>query len=128
MCWEAPMRSEPRLRSVRLPRGIPVPTADGTLRCQSPVGQHLVMDPAAKLVRGCTVAVLFGSKFVLVGRIVRRPEPSRHLVIECRDVHGNKGVTRIWGLKDKDVQIWRVTAVHTPVPFSDAPEEKAGAE
>ena len=32
------------------------------------------------------------------------------------------------GLKDKDVQIWRVTAVHTPVPFSDAPEEESGAE
>jgi hypothetical protein len=54
------MRSEPQPLSIRVPRGIPVPTADGTFRCQSPVGQHLIMDPAAKLVRGCTVAVLFG--------------------------------------------------------------------
>jgi len=116
--------------SVRVPAAIRVPTPDGTYRCQSPAGQHLIMDSAAKLERGCTVAVLFGGKFVLVGRIVRRPVPSRHLVIECRDICGNKEITRVWGLKDKDVQIWRVTAVHTPAPFTfaDASEEEGGAE
>jgi hypothetical protein len=88
------------------------------------------MDPAAKLNRGCTVAVLFGGQFVLVGRIVRRPVPLRHLVIECRDVHGNKCIERRWGLKDQDVQIWRVTAVHTRAPFTfaDASEEEGEAE
>jgi hypothetical protein len=55
---------------------------------------------------------------VLVGRIVRRPVPSRHLSIECCDIYGSKFITRMWGLKDKDVQIWRITSVHTPVPFA----------
>jgi hypothetical protein len=46
--------------------------------------------------------------------------PSRHLAIECCDTYGSKFVTRKWGLKNKDLQIWRVTAVHTPIPFSTA--------
>jgi len=95
------MRSEPQSLSVRVPRGIRVPTSDRSYRCQSPAGEHLIMDPAAKLVRGCTVAVLFGCKFVLVGRLARRPVQSRHLVIECRDVCGNKCITRVWGLKEQ---------------------------
>jgi hypothetical protein len=88
------------------------------------------MDKSAKLVRGCTVAVFLGGKFATVGRIGRRPVPSRHLVIECRDVNGDKRIERMWGLKDKDVQIWRVTGVWTPVPFADAdaPEEETEAE
>jgi len=92
----------------------------------------LLVDSAAKLVRGCVVAIFHGGKFVLVGRIVRRPVPSRHLVIECRDVFGNKCYERMWGLKDKEVQIWRATGVYryTPVPFADtdALEEEAEAE
>jgi len=120
------MRSEPQMLSVRLPRGMHVPTADGTFRRQSPTGEHLSVDRSAKLVQGCAVAILHAGKFVLVGRIVRRPVPSHHLVIEYRDVLGNKCIDRIWGLKDKDVQIWRVTGVHTPVP--DAPDKEAEAE
>jgi hypothetical protein len=75
------------------------------------------------------VAVFLGGKFATVGRIVRRPVPSWHLVIEYWDC-GNKRITRMWGLKDKNIQIWRVTAVWAPVPFADAdaPEEEAGAE
>ena len=124
------MRSEPQLLSVWLPPGIRVPTADGTFRLQSPTGERLIMDRAAKLIQGCMVAVFLGGKFATVGRIVRRPVPWRHLVIECRDVFGNKCIERMWGLKDKDVQIWRVTSVHIPVPFADAgaPEEEAGAD
>jgi hypothetical protein len=106
--------------------------ADGTFRRQSPAGEHLIMDRSAKLAQGCMVAVFLGGSLGLVGRIARRPVPSRHLVIECRDVFGKKCITRMWGLKDKDVQIWRVTGVYvwTPVPFADAdaPEEEAGAE
>jgi hypothetical protein len=51
-------------------------------------------------------------------------------VIECRDVFGKKCIERMWGLKDKDIQIWRVTAVHTPAPFTfaDASEEEGGTE
>ena len=33
---------------------------------------------------------------------------------------GQHCTTRMWGVKDKDVQIWRVTGVFTPVPFADA--------
>ena len=43
-----------------------------------------------------------------------RPLAHRHLVIGYRDAHGNEGVTRIWGLKDKDTQIWRVVGLVTP--------------
>jgi hypothetical protein len=76
------------------------------------------------------VAVFLGGKFATVGRIVRRPVPSRHLVIGCRDVFGNKCIERMWGLKDKDVQVWRVTSIYIPVPLADAdaPEEEGGAE
>jgi hypothetical protein len=112
--------------ATRVPRGVRVPTAYGTYRVQSLAGEHLIMDRAAKLVQGCTVTVFLGGKIALVGRIVRRPVPSRHLVIECWDVHGNKRIERMWGLKDKDVQIWRVTGVQAPVP--DADEEEAEAE
>jgi hypothetical protein len=59
------------------------------------------------------VAVFLGGKFATVGRIVRRPVPSRHLLIECRDVNGEKCISRMWGLKDKEVQIWRVMVVHS---------------
>jgi hypothetical protein len=129
-CWEAQMRSETQLYSIRVPRGMHVPTADGScFRVQSPAGEYLIV-VAAKLVRGCAVAMFHDGKFVLVGRIVRRPVPSRHLVIECRDVFGNKCTERRWGLKDKDVQIWRVTGVFTPAPFADADlsEEEDAAE
>jgi hypothetical protein len=121
------MRSESQPLSVRVPRGMYVPTADGSFRVQSPAGESLIMDPAAKLVRGCMVAVFQVGKFVLVGRIVRRPVPSRHLVLECRDVNGDKQCMRIWGLKDKEVQIWRVVGIHTPIvrlAVADTPEEE----
>jgi hypothetical protein len=93
-------------------------------------GERLIVDRSAKLVRGCMVAVFLGGKFATVGRIVKRPVPSRHLVIECRDVFGNKINERMWGLKDEHVQILRVTGIWTPVPFADAdaPEEEAEAE
>src|SRR5262245_13622285 len=118
---------EPRLLSVRLPPGIrEVPTANGTFRLQSPAGERLIMDCAAKLVQGCTVAAMRGGNFATVGRIVRRPVPSRHLVIECRDANGDKRIERMWGLKDEHVQIWRVTGIWTPVP--DAPEEDTQTE
>jgi hypothetical protein len=81
------------------------------------VGEHLIVDETAKLEKGCTVAVLQDGNFVLVGRILRKPVASRHLIIGYEDVHGNKGTTRIWGLKEKDVDIWRVVGVHTTVPF-----------
>ena len=29
-------------------------------------------------------------------------------------------ITRIYGLSDKDTQVWRVVGVFTPVPFADA--------
>ena len=51
---------------------------------------------------------------MLVGKLLRRPVAHRHLVIGYRDAHGNEGVTRIWGLKDKDTQIWRVVGLVTP--------------
>ena len=90
----------------------------------------MIMDRSAKLVQGCMVAVFLGGKFATVGRIVRRPVPWRHLVIECRDVFGNKCIERMWGLKDRNVQILRVTAIWIPVPFADAdaPEEEAGTD
>jgi hypothetical protein len=129
------MRSEPepQFLSVPLLPGIrEVLNADGTFSLQSPAaeGERLIMDCAAKLVQGCTIAVFLGGKFATVGRIVRRPVPSRHLVIECRDVFSNKYIERMWGLKDKDVQILRVTGVFTPVMFSDADasEEEGEAE
>jgi hypothetical protein len=42
------------------------------------------------------------------------------LVIRCRNVKGDEYVTRIYGLRDADTQVWRVTGVFTPVPFADA--------
>ena len=45
---------------------------------------------------------------------------SRHLAIERCDTYGSKFRHSDVGLKDKDIQIWRVTAVHTPIPFSTA--------
>jgi len=50
---------------------------------------------------------------MLVERILRKPVPFRHLVIECQDDQGNKCITRTWGLSDNDVQICRVTGVRT---------------
>jgi hypothetical protein len=108
------MCSEPQTFSVRLPHGFRVPMPDGTLIA----GERLIMDSSAKLKLGSVVAVFLGDKFATVGRIVRRPVPSRHLVIECQDVFGKKCNSRMWGLRDKDVRIWGVTGIWTPVPFS----------
>jgi hypothetical protein len=88
--------------------------------CQTPQGEYLMLNRKAKLEKGCTVAVFLAGHFMLVGRIDRRPVPHRRLVICWRDVHGNEGVTRIHGLRDKDTEVWRVTGVLTPVPFADA--------
>jgi hypothetical protein len=41
---------------------------------------------------------------------------------------GTKCISRMWGLKDDDVWIWRVTGVHEPAPFAFDPEEEAEAE
>src|SRR5262245_47711427 len=89
------------------------------LQVQTPKGEYLIMDPTAKLEKGCTVAVFLAGDFLLVGRIDRRPVPHRRLVIRCCDVHGTEGVTRIHGLRDEGSQIWRVVGVLTPVPFAD---------
>jgi len=75
------------------------------------------MDHTAKLERGCTVAVFLCGAFMMVGRIARRPVAHRRLVIAYRNVEGNEGVTRIYGLRDEDTQVSRVIGVFTPVPF-----------
>lgn len=111
--------SEPQMISVRVLPGSRLPMPDGGYLTK---GECLVMDCAAKLVQGSMVAVFLGGKFATVGRIVRRPVPSLHLVIEYRDVNGDKHIERTWGLKDKDVQIWRVIGVHTPAPAFGCPE------
>ena len=40
-------------------------------------------------------------------------------MIRWRNAQGEEGVSRIFGLKDKDTQVWRVVGVHVPVPFAD---------
>ena len=119
------MRSEPQLLSfeVLLP-GARLPMPDGGYLT---AGERLILDQSAKLVRGCMIAVFLGGKFATVGRIVRRPVPSRHLVIQCQDANGDTRIERMWGLKDEHVQIWRVMGVHTPVPFTIEPEENRDA-
>jgi hypothetical protein len=80
-------------------------------------GEPLIVDKLAKLEKGCQVVVMLDRCPMLVGRILRRPMRSRHLLIGYRDVHGNQGTTRMFGLKSKGVDIWRVTGIFTPVPF-----------
>jgi hypothetical protein len=86
------------------------------------------LDQAAKLEKRCTVAVFLGGHFMLVGRIERRPVSDRRLVIRCRSVKGNEYVTRLYGLRDPDTQVWRVTGVFTPVPFGDAEGAEIGRD
>ena len=71
----------------------------------------LILDRAAPLAKGCTVAVLWDGQLALVGRLLKRPHPLRHLVISFRDDSGCDRITRIWGLRDADTQAWRVTSV-----------------
>ena len=92
----------------------------GTQSLKTPQGEYLIMDQTAKLEQGCTVAVFLAGCFMLVGRIERKPVPHRRLVIRCRNVKGEEYVTRIYGLRDADTQVWRVTGAFTPVPFADA--------
>ena len=99
------MRADPDPGKAHAPDGM----------CQTPDAE-----PEGQARKGCTVAVLLAGDFMLVGRIERRPVPHRRLVIRCRDVRGNEGVTRIYGLRDKDTQVWRVVGVYTQVPFADA--------
>ena len=80
-------------------------------------GMRLIVDKQAKLEKGCMVVVLLDTAPMVVGRILRRPMRTRHLLIGYREVHGNQGTTRMWGLKSKGVDIWRVTGTFTPVPF-----------
>ena len=80
-------------------------------------GEHLVVDKVAKLENGCQVVVMLDRKPMLVGRVLRKPMRSRHLLIGYRDVQGNQGTTRLFGLKSKGVDIWRVTGIFTSVPF-----------
>jgi len=94
-----------------------VTNPSGTYSLTTPAGEYLILDPMAKLEQGCTVAVFLQGHFMLVGRIERRPTPHRRLVIRCRNVRGEEGVERIFGLRDKDTQVWRVVGVHVPVPF-----------
>ena len=74
-------------------------------------GEWLVLDCAAPLAKGCTVAVLWDGRLAVVGRLLKRPHPLRHLVISFLDDGGNNRITRILGLRDADIQAWRVTAV-----------------
>ena len=60
----------------------------GTQSLKTPQGEYLIMDPAAKLEKGCTVAVFLAGDFMLVGRIDRRPVPHRRLVIRWRNAQG----------------------------------------
>jgi hypothetical protein len=92
--------------------------ADPDTAHQTPQGEYLMLNRMAKLEKGCTVAVFLTGDFVLVGRI-DRPVPHRRLVIRWRNAQGEEGVSRIFGLKDKDTQVWRVVGVHVPVPFAD---------
>jgi hypothetical protein len=93
--------------------------ADPDMAHLTPQGEYLMLNRMAKLEKGCTVAVFLTGDFVLVGRIDRRPVPHRRLVIRWRNAQGEEGVSRIFGLKDKDTQVWRVVGVHVPVPFAD---------
>ena len=92
---------------------------------RTPQGEELYMDRAKKLVRGCTVAVFLDGQFMLVGKIIQRPVTFRRLVIGYADVHSNKGVTRMFGLKDKDTQVLRVVGVMTWIPLADEPDEES---
>ena len=102
------------------PRAVQIPSpegGDGAFSLRTPAGEDLIMDQAAKIERGCTVAVFLDGCFMLVGKIARQPTHHRRLVIRYRDVEGNEGVTRIYGLKDRHTQVLRVTGVFRPVPF-----------
>ena len=107
------MGADPILTAVR------VKNPSGTYSLTTPPGEYLILDQAAKLEQGCTVAVFLAGDFMLVGRIDKRPVPHRRLVIRWRNVQGEEGITRIFGLRDKDTQVWRVVGVQTPVPFAD---------
>jgi hypothetical protein len=87
------------------------PPVASALAIKTPQGETLIVDPAAKLEQGATVAVFLDGCFMLVGRILRKPVTHRRLVIGYRDVHGNEGVTRIYGLLDDHTVVWRVTGV-----------------
>ena len=103
------------------------PSAD-IVGVRTPQGEELYMDRAKKLVQGCIVAVFLDGHFMLVGKIIRRPVPFRRLVIGYADVHGNKGVTRMFGLKDDDTQVLRVVGVMNRLPFAVEPEEGGPSE
>jgi hypothetical protein len=74
-------------------------------------GELLILDCAAPLAEGCTVAVLWDGHLAVVGRLLKRPHPLRHLVISFLDDGGNERISRIFGLRDADTQVCRVTAV-----------------
>jgi hypothetical protein len=48
-------------------------------------GELLILDCAAPLAKGCTVAVLWDGQLALVGQLLKRPHPLRHLVISFLD-------------------------------------------
>ena len=68
------------------------------------------------------VAVFLNGGFLLVGQLVRRPTIKRRLVIRSRDVRGDVGITRMWGLKDRDVQVLRVVGVMNRLPIANEPD------
>ena len=86
------------------------PSAD-IVGVRTPQGEELYMDRGKKLEQGCTVAVFLEGHFFLVGRILKRPTPHRRLVIAARCADGTEGVCRIFGLKDRDVQVVLVVGV-----------------
>ena len=107
------MRADPTHSAVRVTNPIV------TYPLKTSQGDYLILDQAAKLEQGCTVAVFLTGCCMLIGRIERRPVPHRRLVIRCRDVEGNECVTRIYGLRDEHTQVRRVVGVFEPVPFAD---------
>jgi hypothetical protein len=99
------MGADPHRDAVHRPRSTSV------VSITTPQGEQLILDQAAKLEQGCTVAVFLDGCFMLVGRLLRRPVAHRRLVIGYQDAHGNEGVTRIFGLRGEDTKVWRVTQV-----------------
>jgi hypothetical protein len=93
------------------PNAVCYPKITSAASIKTSLGEQLILDQAAKLEQGRTVAVFLNGCFMLVGRLLRRPVPHRHLVIGYRDVDGSEGVTSIFGLRDEHTQVWRVTGV-----------------
>ena len=76
-------------------------------------GKGMRVDPCAPLENGCRVAVFWDVRFVLSGRLLRRPHPRWRLVIEYTTPDGLKGVDRTYGLMSDDTKVYRVVGIGT---------------